>query len=65
MTEINTTLRSNPQQRQRPSDPEVTIASANRLPGLGSGLPTDQTINTIIQVERRRLIRLCQHRHPG
>ena len=35
--------------------PEPTRASANRLTGLGSGLNTDQTINTLIQVERRRL----------
>ena len=35
--------------------PEPTVASANRLPGLGSGLNTDQTINTLIQVERKRL----------
>ena len=57
MTEINTNIRANQQQaaRQQRAAPEPTIASANRLTGLASGMDTQKTIETIIQVERRRL----------
>ncbi|NIP73473.1 MAG: hypothetical protein GWO16_10795 [Gammaproteobacteria bacterium] len=68
MTEINTNLRTGQQQSQtqqqtlpqrqprpRRSGNEPTIADANRLPGLASGLNTQNTINKILQVERRRL----------
>ena len=58
MTEINTTPQAGQQPRQqaaRRGGPEPTVASANRLTGLASGLNTQATIETIIQVERRRL----------
>jgi flagellar capping protein FliD len=64
MTEINNTLRAGQQpqqQSQAPTQaparrgPEPTVASANRLPGLASGLNTEQTIATLMQVERRRM----------
>jgi hypothetical protein len=63
MTEINTNVQAGQQTRQqqqaqRPAGSrrdQPTRASANRLPGLASGLNTQGTIETIVQVERRRL----------
>ena len=52
MTEINNTLRSSP---NTGSSRGPTNAEANTIRGLGSGLDTQRTINTLIQVERMRL----------
>jgi len=61
MTEINNNLRSQaqaqPQQQaqQQPQGRRPTVADANRIPGLGSGLDTQRTLETLVQVERQRL----------
>jgi len=39
----------------RPPGREQTVREINRMPGLGSGLNTDQTIEALIAVERKRL----------
>ncbi len=55
MTEINTNLPTTPIRRESNARPQVTNASANSIQGLASGLNTKQTIDTIIEVEKRRL----------
>ncbi len=58
MTEINNNLRAQAQaqpQQQQPQGRRPTVADANRIPGLGSGLDTQRTLNTLMQVERQRL----------
>ena len=69
MTEINTNNQASPasqasqltkstssgRRSRAASEPRVTNAQANSLQGLASGLNTKQIMDTIIQVERRRL----------
>jgi flagellar capping protein FliD len=70
MSEINNSMRAGqkPQQPQQQlqlpqaqpqaavrGGPEPTVASANRLTGLASGLNTEKTIETLMLVEQRRL----------
>ena len=59
MTEINTNLPASPPRQTRrntAADDRLTNARANSISGLASGLNTDQTIEAIIRVERRRLL---------
>lgn len=43
-------------QNGRPPGRELTTRDINRIPGLGSGINTDQTIEALIAVERKRLV---------
>ncbi len=42
-------------QNGRPAGRDLTARDINRIPGLGSGINTDQTIEALVAIERKRL----------
>lgn len=57
MSEINTSLRpEKPVNREKTSMKNVTRAVSAGLPGFGSGIPVDKTVDAIVAVERNRMV---------